>query len=508
MSKLHLPGLPPAGSRPGTYLRLVALAGSLLVAGLALPYVVGEPTAAEVSSGGVQLEPVEGGAASPASAEGGDALATAASAPPPEAAGIGAPATTTTAPVGTPAPTQQAQAGQPRTASDRGVTPDAIRLGMLMLDVGPVGKAGTAVAVDPVQQQAAWQSFVDDLNARGGINGRKVEPHFATYDVLSDDSARAACLRLTEDAEVFAVLGGFAKPASSLCVLEEHRTPLIDYIAYHPDSLYRRSGGMLLSTFPTASRMMGNFVAELDRLKVVAGRPIGIVTDDQNDPGFETAPLLERLLRDAGHQVVHRSNLAGSASSQIALEVQQMRSKGVGLVVLLSGTLNSQAFTQAASSQGWAPGWATSDWGTMNGDTTMKNAGSTFDGAVGITSTRNYEFRGGIGEAPAARQCREVYERRSGRRLAPRGEAENSLTMNFCDTFRLFEAAAARAGVQLTRAALSSAAQTIGAFPFAAVGDGSFGPGKFDGSDQVRTQRWELDCRCWTYVDAFHPGRR
>jgi ABC-type branched-subunit amino acid transport system substrate-binding protein len=501
-----------AGSRAGTFARLGAMGAGLLVAGLAVPYVAGDRTSPQVAAGGGPVASIAAGdeERDDATAAGDGDLSTAATAPLPSddgattapAAGTSsAPAADATA-AGTPAP-----ATGPRTASDRGVTPDAIRLGMLILDVGPVGRAGTAVAIDPEQQHQAWQSFVDDLNSRGGINGRKVQPHYATFDVLSDDSARAACLRLTEDGQVFAVIGAFSKPASSLCVLEEHRTPMVSYIGYNPDSLYRRSGGMLFTTFPSATRTMTNFVHELDRLGAIGERKIGIVTDDQTDPGYETAPLLEGLLRKAGHDVVHRSNLAGSASSQVPVEVQQMRSKGVELVILLSATLNSQSFTQAASSQGWAPAWAASDWGTMNGDTTMKNAGNTFDGAIGITSTRNYEFRGGIAEAPAARQCREVYERRTGRRLAPRGEAENSLTMNFCDTFRIFEAAATRAGVELTKARFAAGVQAIGAMPFAAVGDGSFRAGKLDASDQVRTQRWRLDCRCWTYVDAFHPGR-
>ena len=322
--------------------------------------------------------------------------------------------------------------------------------------------------------------------------------------MLSDVSAQAACIKLTEDAKVFAVLGGFSKPASALCVLEAHRTPMVDYIGYHPDSLYRRSRGQLFTTFPTATRMMRTFVHELDRAKAIGDRKVGIVADDQTDPGDETSPILERFLREAGYEVAHRAKLAGSASSQVAVEVQQMRAKGVEFVILLSGTLNSQAVTQAADSQGWRPGWAGSDWGTMNGDSTMKNAGATFDGAWGVTSTRNYEFRGNVPQPPAARQCQATYEKGTGRKLAPRGEAENSLTMHFCDMVRIFEAGAKGAGPQLTRARFSGATQNLGPWAFASAGNGSFRPGKFDGTDEVRFQRWRVSCRCWTYVDAFH----
>lgn len=507
--------LPGAGTRQGAYLRLAALPVALLAVGLAVPFVAGDQVSGTaLATGGAELSTDEGGIGTAETDEGfefdTDAGADA-------GAGTGEATTTTTAAAassggssgaataGTGATAGSAAApSRPLTATDTGVTPTGIRVGMLILDVGPVGKAGAAVAIDPEQQRAAWQSYVDEANAKGGINGRKIEPFYATYDVLSDDSARAACVKLTEDGKVFAVLGGFSKPASALCVLEEHRTPMVDYIGYHPDSLYRRSGGQLFTTFPTATRMMRNFVHELGRVGAIKGKKIGIVSDDQSDPGDETSPILARFLKEAGHEVVHRSVLAGSASSQVPVEVQQMRTKGVDFVILLSATLNSQSFTQAADSQGWRPGWAGSDWGTMNGDTTMKNAGATFDGAWGVTSTRNYEFRGNIPQNAPARECQATYERRSGRKLAPRGEAENSLSMNFCDTFRVFEAASRAAGPELTRARFANAVQNLGNWSFAAVGDGSFRPGKFDGTDQVRLQRWRVSCRCWTYVDAFH----
>ena len=174
--------LPGAGTRQGAYLRLAALPVALLAVGLAVPFVAGDQVSGTaLATGGTALATDEGDigtaeneegfeieAEADAEPEAGATTTTTAAAGGGGTAGAAAPSPGT--PTTAPAPSQ------PLTATDTGVTPTGIRVGMLILDVGPVGKAGAAVAIDPEQQRAAWQSYVDDVNARGGINGRKIEP--------------------------------------------------------------------------------------------------------------------------------------------------------------------------------------------------------------------------------------------------------------------------------------------------------------------------------------------
>ena len=393
------------------------------------------------------------------------------------------------------------------TASDRGVTPTVVKVGMLLLDVGPIGRAGVNIAVDPEQQQQAWTAYVNDVNSRGGLSGRKIEPHFATYDVLSPDSQRAACLNLTQDKKVFVVLGGFPNSPAVLCVTGENGTPLLSNISNTPDSVSRRSQGRLMTIFPRASRMMANFVAELDRTGELKGKRIGILSDDSSDPGDEVAPMLVAALKRSGHNFVYRGVLSGSTSSQTGVEVQQMRSKNVDAVLLLAGTINSQSFVQGADRQQYRPRYFVSDWSQLYGDTTVQNMPASFAGAIGVTITRNNEYRNRGPEPAVAAACRKTYEAKSGRKLAPRGEPENSLTMNYCDLMRIFETSAKAAGPNLTRAGLSAAMQGVGRITMGGFGDGSLRPQKLDAGDFVRRQKWDGGCKCWAYVDAFHAGR-
>src|SRR5204863_8645869 len=102
-------------------------------------------------------------------------------------------------------------------------------LGVLILELGGasrVGFQGGGLA-NADEQQRIFQAYVDDWNSVGGINGRKIVPVYARFDPLSNDSKQAACLALTEDAKVFAVLdpSGFSG-AAVLCLTEAPHTPL------------------------------------------------------------------------------------------------------------------------------------------------------------------------------------------------------------------------------------------------------------------------------------------
>ncbi|MDH4172071.1 MAG: hypothetical protein OEW42_21005, partial [Acidimicrobiia bacterium] len=98
------------------------------------------------------------------------------------------------------------------TASSRGVTADTIRVGISMLDFAYLVENNFSPQ-GWGDQQGVWQAYIDDLNARGGINGRMVEPVFTFYNPIGNTEADQACLEMTEDNEVFAVLGGFVGPA-------------------------------------------------------------------------------------------------------------------------------------------------------------------------------------------------------------------------------------------------------------------------------------------------------
>lgn len=400
------------------------------------------------------------------------------------------------------------------TASDVGVTAETIRLGIMILDVGSLGTFGIAVpGADPTQQREAWGAWIGELNDRGGVFGRQIEPFYRTYDVLDGDDQLAACREATEDAQVFAAIdAGGMNPSAALCFTQEHGVPFLTLGSQgFPTRTYQRAGGLLFSLFAEGQRTMANFVWELHQLGMLPGATIGIL--DEDAPGATetvdqgTVATLEAL----GYEVAHRATLSddiNTAAGQIPVAVQQMSTAGVDLVLLLTANLAATQFVQEADSRGYHPRYAVSDWGGGYSDTYVSNMPDSFDGTL-ITTNRTGERRLGMPEPAFDAECREIYEQRTGKKLNE-DNAEYAFSIRGCTLMRLFELGGKVVGPDLTRTRLSGAIQSLGEVPLATFGGGGFAPGKFGAADLVRTAVFDPPCEggngrnpCWTPVDDF-----
>ena len=501
------------GARRATYSAMLGLAVGVALTGLALPFVVGErEEQAAVSAGpagtgepSTLTEAGSGpdGVGSEAGAAGDVALTGSDDAAPTGSGGGTAQAVTGGA----------APSGATLRASDVGVTPTAIKLGFLLLDVGGIGRVGIGVpGVDPEQQRQTFEAQMAEINDAGGIHGRKVVGVYDKFDVLSHDDMRRACLAM-RDQKVFAVIsaGGYYGP-SILCLTQEGGTALVTQGGSGtPTEYVRRSNGLLFALYPISDRLMANWVAELDRLGMLRGKRIGVITGEATNPnntvvGGELEPALKR----AGYEVAHVSQFSAdpsTAASQVPVEVQQMRTKNVDLVLVTVGTLAATQFVQTADSQGYRPRYSITDWVSMTTDASNQNMPPSYDGTIAITTYRTGEERMGVKENPAERSCREIYERRTGRKLGEKGSNEHGLTVTNCTTLDVALRGLVKAGPELTRGAFSRGMQSLGEFPMTLWGGGSFRPGKFGAADFVRPLRWYGDCRCLKPTEDFRRSR-
>lgn len=385
-----------------------------------------------------------------------------------------------------------------------------VRIGFLILRVGSLAPAGVGVAgVDPEQQRAFINAYVQEHNERGGFHGRTIEPVFRDFEVLHTEDHRAACLNLTEDEKVFAVVGlsGGFSPNAVLCITDEHATPMLYPGDTLPTEYVQRSQGRLFSIFQHGNRVMFNFADQLHHQGRLKGAIVGILGDARSDPA-------ERTMRDGlvaglervGTKTAHRTHLdaqPNTAASQIPLAVSQMRSKGVNLVLLATNTINGTNFVQTAESQGWRPRYAVTDWNSMYTDTTAQNMPASFDGAVAMTVTLTGDFRVNRPPPPSNARCKEIYERRTGRKLASYGSNEWGLTVNGCGLVDVIAAGLRNAGPGLTRTTLSAGIQQTRDIPVTQWRGGSFGRGKYDMSDFMRTNIWRRSCKCWLPLTEF-----
>ena len=108
-------------------------------------------------------------------------------------------------------------------APEQGVTPSTIKVGVTYADVAAIRNI---INVDPGNYQVAYKTLFDQINAKGGIDGRKIVPVFSAVNPLGTAAAATTCTQLTEDDKVFAVLGFFQQPDTA-CYLQTHNVPII-----------------------------------------------------------------------------------------------------------------------------------------------------------------------------------------------------------------------------------------------------------------------------------------
>lgn len=417
----------------------------------------------------------------------------------------GSSATPTTADDGAGAGASQRQAASPAAAvREVGVTDAAIKVGFILVDLGGAGRLG--FAIDTGDQRGQYTAFVEEANVTP-VNGRRIEPHFATYDPLNPDSMYAACLELAVDRKVFAVVATAFYGPPVLCLTRDHGVPLLDGLDGFSDEYYAASRGLLLSHASATRRVLLNLAATLDELDVIGERRVGIVGHVEDKASVHAAADYSRSL---GYHVAHITVLPTdptAAASAVPVEVQQMRSKGVQGVVLAVNLAYATMWVQQADSQQYRPQYYTSDYASAATDVGAQQMPNSYDGAIGVTSYRTGEHRVSAPEPPLDTRCRATYERRSGRQVA-RGASDYSSMLHSCGLVTTLAAGLNAGGATLTRAAFVDGLRRRPPFEIPFVGGtASFGPTKSDAVDHARPMQWSAECRCWMPTGPFRPTR-
>jgi hypothetical protein len=124
----------------------------------------------------------------------------------------------------------QAAASSP---ADQGVTSTTIRIGVSVIDFAALQAVG--VTLNDGNYQDAVSALTANMNAHGGVDGRKVVPYFVEMNPANSSSINSSCSELTEDDKAFIVLF----PVYPDCFQQTYDTPVI--------------GGVLPGTLPASA---------------------------------------------------------------------------------------------------------------------------------------------------------------------------------------------------------------------------------------------------------------
>ena len=395
-----------------------------------------------------------------------------------------------------PAPTEEPEPEIPLTATWRGVTADTITVGVSYLDIDQLVELGFSPA-SWGDQELVIQALADDINERGGINGRRLEVVTDKYSPIGATEAEAACLRLTEDNEVFAVLFGFLGPAevANTCIVDQQETILVGGTITEERLAVARAPWVTERS--TREQNTAALFTLLEEEGMLQGRAIAVVAD------LPAAAQLEEvggLLRERGVEPV----LEVATSSQVADLVAQnqewaalserIRASGADTLLLVGNV--SAGIENSAINGLEVDIWATDPsglGGNIGSNVTPESARGVIT-ASSMTGAQVYETD------PRFKECLDAFNSRH-----PDIEVKHPDTLEegeplwftnlfgHCRFFQLFELLATAAGPNLTHETFAEAINNATQFSIASQPFASFGPDKLTSNDSFQLVEQDPD---------------
>jgi hypothetical protein len=235
-----------------------------------------------------------------------------------------------------------------------------IRVGIPYLDLSALRKSG--VSLDFGNFPDAYNALIADMNAHGGINGRRIVPYVIPVSPIGTAPAATACTQLTEDDTVLVAIS----PNQPDCYLQAHDTPTINATFESVEAL---GGAPNFSLFPPPGVFDRLQLSVFLRHGVFAGKRVALfaggVTDQselrvvQSTLGSQHVPVVQTAVEDAP------VGDASAANQQFLTIVQRFKEARANEVIALgSGSYIWPESLQAIQSS-YNPSWVATNEGAL-----------------------------------------------------------------------------------------------------------------------------------------------
>jgi hypothetical protein len=370
----------------------------------------------------------------------------------------------------------------------QGVTNDTIKIGLSYIDLQALAQSGI-IRMDNGDYEKVIKTLVDDVNANGGINGRKLEAVPVKYSAIDSTTQLTACTQLTEDEHVFAVLGGLLGD-NNLCIVQQHATVLIS--SGPVDAATRAKAKAPWATEAAdAERSVQALVKLMDQNGDLKGHTIGIYADSGTKPLLD---LMANALKAAGYPPadtawmnISNGNDLQAATAQDKVIAQRMMQKHVDTVIDVG------LFTPAADfdHEGFHPRIFGLSAGNL-GAAVYTNPFPKFPEVVGLQNPNPYF------DDPSYVRCRQIWKRATGHDVETTQQEDlngkstsNGALADVCTTLDIFVAAAKAAGKNLNNQTFAQGLASLGNIDVPYAVHGSFGPHKFDAQNDFVLARFD-----------------
>ena len=393
--------------------------------------------------------------------------------------------------------------------------------------------AAAGISFSPGSLQADVKAIADDLNAKGGLFGRKLVPVFHdnhASDVSSNPeaAAEANCAALTQDRRVISVLNPIApiESDSFLQCMKKTRTPLmsIGYSTY-ADDVYQKFGPYLYTTLtPSVSHFVPSYIPALAQAGYFGGwdttggtaknapAVVGILEPDTAS-GHTVAALQVTALRKAGikvgQQYFYRED-SSAYGSDMSAAILSFRNAGVSHVLDITNVAAAVViFAETAQQQRYFPRYGMTSWllpDTAASVFAQAGVSQQLSGAVGIGWTPGGDVNSAHdpGQTAPQRACMQALARQGVTYSGDKQRFALNTAWALCDDVNLLVNAAKRGGgltpdaLKAGMEALTTSFQPAVTFSSALSQATHFVPGSH------RVLQYDTGCSCFHYEGATH----
>lgn len=386
--------------------------------------------------------------------------------------------------------------------------------------------------------RAQWEIAVRDLNARGGILGRKVVPVYhvndSTDSTPTDQKEQAACAHWTEDNQVFAVLAPEGSPSETLlrCLHKAGAAQVhqgltrADRSTFERYPYYIEAGTLRMdrvaAAWPGALRSQGYFGGWNTRTGAPGSVPVkvGVVSFDDATTVTSVEQHLAPGLEAAGFpmadwvQIQYPRGAADNGSAISAIQGAVLRFASAGITHVLpfdaQGAGIGIFFAQGADSQRYYPRYGlNSGVGGQTGLDTGLWPVSQLRGSMGFgwVPLLDLAYPDNPDDGPysndARRRCLEL--------MVKNGQAMNSSIVKRqaiakCDELQLVKSALEAGGPTISRDSLIAGLQRLGSrFESGLTFSTRYDRGHHDGAAAVRNFAFQPACTCFRYTGPSTP---
>lgn len=387
----------------------------------------------------------------------------------------------------------EAEPAEPLPASWQGVTEDTIHVAVSILDFDAL-KAMGLQDWGWGDQRLVWEFYVEQLNARGGINGRMLDAYLDFYNPALAVEAEAACLRMTDDREVFAVIGAFLGPAESATPCLTDQEDLVVFGGTMTVDLLDGAKSVWVGPGAADRRRIPIFFELLDQEGYLEGRRVAIVSGSENEA--DTDNVIVPLLDEYGVEIVAQSVNVATTDDVLAVDqfwdvtAEVLETAGADVIIINGDT--TAAIRGIGRNDLDQELWVTATGQLTNLGTTVDRADA--DGAIALGGATPEEGW----DEPRNAACRNEFVDAHPEIdvLGPLEVGENDEKWATaiglaCSWIAIFELVVGAAGPELTPATIQAAYEGLGDVELPGQFYGSLGPGKPDANDGFRLSAWD-----------------